>query len=180
MIDDIFQQCDNPDLVENRHQEVVADAFASMKNLVPLTTGMNLALLIPGAKEVPEDGYIAKDGDSANFGLHVLEDAVHGLDTRAKSSKLAATILLLNLYTVHGMNNYFVDELFSILHSHILPENNSLPRNHYLAKILIQKLDLAYNTIHACKSGSILFQEEYANKKKNPKCNKPRFKDQDQ
>jgi hypothetical protein len=72
----------------------------------------------------------------ANFDLHALEDAVSGLYMGAKSSKLTATILLLNLCSVHGVNNYFVDELFSILHSHILHEDNSLLQNQYAAKAL--------------------------------------------
>jgi hypothetical protein len=50
---------------------------------------------------------VAKDGDSAKFDPHTLEDAVHGLYTRAKSSKLATTILLLNLCIIHGVGNSF-------------------------------------------------------------------------
>jgi hypothetical protein len=58
-------------------------------------------------EEVPKDGNNAKDGDSAKFDPHTLEDAVHGLYTRAKSSKLATTILLLNLCIIHGVGNSF-------------------------------------------------------------------------
>jgi hypothetical protein len=120
-----------------------------------------------------------EDGDTANFDPHDLEDAIRGLYRGAKSLKLAATILLLNLCSVHGVSNSFVDELFSILHGHILPEGNSLPQNQYVAKALTRQLGLAYNSIHACESGCVLFRGEYANETTCPKCHKPRFKDQE-
>jgi hypothetical protein len=77
------------------------------------------------------------------------------------------------------VSNCFVDKLFSILHGHILPEGNSLPRNQYAAKALTRQLGLAYNSIHACKSGCVLFRNKYANETTCPKCRKPRFKDQE-
>jgi hypothetical protein len=113
--------------------------------------------------DVPLDGDDAEDEGDANFDPHALEAAVRGLYTGAKSSTLAATILLLNLCTIHGVSNCFVDELFSILHGHILPEGNSLPRNYYAAKTMTKKLGLGYNTIHACESGCVLFRGEHAN-----------------
>jgi hypothetical protein len=88
---------------------------------------MNLPFLIPGQRRFPEEETNREDGDTANFDPHDLEDAIRGLYRGAKSLKLAATILLLNLCSVHGVNNSSVDELFSILHGHILPEGNSLP-----------------------------------------------------
>jgi hypothetical protein len=129
--------------------------------------------------DIPLDGDDAEDGGDANFDPHALEAIVQGLYSGAKSSTLAATILLLNLCIIHGVSNYFVDELFSILHGHILPENNSLPRNYYAAKTMTKKLGLGYNTIHACESGCVLFRGEHANETKCPKCEKPRHKDQD-
>jgi hypothetical protein len=108
-----------------------------------------------------------------------MEDAVQELYTRAKSSKLATTILLLNLCTVHGVSNCFVDELFSILHAHLLLDGNSLPKNHYAARTLTKKLGLAYTSIHACESRCVLFRGEYANETTCPKCGSSRFKDQE-
>jgi hypothetical protein len=71
-----------------------------------------------------------------------------------------------------------VDELFTILHGHILPKGNCLPRNHYATKTLTRKLGLAYNTIHAWQSGCVLFRGELVNETNCPKCDKPRYKDQ--
>jgi hypothetical protein len=56
-----------------------------------------------------------EEGGNANFDPQALEDAVTSLYSGAKSSTLTATILLLNLYNVHGVSNCFVDELFTIL-----------------------------------------------------------------
>jgi hypothetical protein len=69
---------------------------------------------------------------------------------------------LMNLCTVHEVSNNFADELFTILHCHFLPDGNTLPRNHYAAKSLTSKLGLAYNSIHACGKGCVLFRGEYA------------------
>jgi hypothetical protein len=161
----------------------VADAFAIEDNIHKESRSSNnwneSCFANPGREEVPKDGNDAEDRDNANFDPHALEGAVHGLYTGAKSSKLVATIFLLNLCTIHGVNNYSVDELFSILHGHILLKDNSLPGNHYTENTLIQKLGLAYDTILTCESSCVLFQGEYANEMKCPKCNKPRLKDQD-
>jgi hypothetical protein len=59
-------------------------------------------------------------------------------------TKLAATILLMNLCTVHGVSNNFADELFTIMHCHLLSAGYTLPRNHYAAKTLTTKLGLVF------------------------------------
>jgi hypothetical protein len=65
------------------------------------------------------------------------------------------------------------------LHNHLLPNKNSLPKNHYAVKTLTKKLGLAYRSIHVCEIRCVLFQREYANETNCPKCGRPRFKDQD-
>jgi hypothetical protein len=85
----------------------------------------------------------------------------------------------MNLCTVHGVSNNFGDELFTILHRHLLREGNILPRNHYAAKSLTSKLDLTYTSIHACGKGCVLFKGEYADAELCPKCDGPRFNDGD-
>jgi hypothetical protein len=67
------------------------------------------------------------------------------------------TILLVNLCTVHEVNNKFVDELFALLHHHLLPEPNFLTTNYYVAKGLTQKLGLYYENIHTYVKGCTLF-----------------------
>jgi hypothetical protein len=175
MIDDAFEQCDAPDPIEERvHEEV---AFAAADNIHEESTSTSNweepCNVEPGA----DDGNNEEDEEKANFDPRDLEDAVHELYTGAKSSKLAATILLLNLCMVHGVSNCFADELFSILHKHLLPDRNSLPKNHYAAKTLTKKLGLAYKSIHTCEVGCVLYRGEYANETNCPTCGSPRFKD---
>ena len=97
----------------------------------------------------------------------------------SKSSKLAATILLMNLCTVHGVSNQCANKFFSILHLHLLPKNNTLPKNYHAAKSLTMKLGLKYKTIHACEKGCMLFRGEHANALRCPKCNGRRYRDED-
>jgi hypothetical protein len=115
--------------------------------------------------------------EDPNFDSRALEDAITPSSAATKCLKLAATILFMNLCTVHGISSSFAEEFFTILHVHILLENNCLSKNHYAAKLLTKKLGLAYNTIHACKKGYVLFRGVDADVEKCPKCDQPRYKD---
>jgi hypothetical protein len=130
MIDDTFEECDDGEAREDRLQEAVAAAFVVADNIHEEFRSHDdwnePSFSNPRQEEGPKDGQNADDGDRPNFDPHALEDALRGLYSRAKSSKLASTILLLNFCTVHGVSNCFIDELFSILHGHILPDGNSL------------------------------------------------------
>jgi hypothetical protein len=121
------------------------------------------------------EGHENNDG----FDPTMLEEVIQELYKGSRSTKLAATILLMNLCTVHGVSNNFVDELFTILHRHLLPEGNILPRNQYAAKSLTSKLGLTYTSIYACGKGCVLFRDEYADAERCPKCDGPRFSDGD-
>jgi hypothetical protein len=116
---------------------------------------------------------------SDHFDPTMLEKAIQELYEGSRSTKLAATILLMNLYIVHGVSNNFADELFTILHRHLLPERNRLPKNQYAAKSLTSKLGLTYTSIHACGKGCVLFRGEYADAERCPKCDRLRFSDGD-
>jgi hypothetical protein len=71
--------------------------------------------------------------------------------------RFAATMLLMNISIVHGVNNKLVDELLSFLHKHLLLVDNCLPTNIYHAKTLTRKVGLSYKIIHACLNGCVLF-----------------------
>ena len=114
----------------------------------------------------------------ANFDPTEMQEAIQELYRTSKCSKLAATILLMNLCTVHGVSNSFADEMFRLLHGHILPKGNSLSRNYHVARSLTQKLGLSYNSIHACERGCVLFRGDYADAQRCPKCNGPRYRDE--
>lgn len=55
-----------------------------------------------------------------NFDARALEESLEHLFEDARSCKLATTVLLMNLCTVHGASNQCANELFSILHLHLL------------------------------------------------------------
>lgn len=114
-----------------------------------------------------------------SFDARALRGCLEPLYDEAASSKLAATVLLMNLCTVHGVSNHCANELFSILHSHLLPRNNNLPRNYYAAQALTGKLGLTYNTIHACERGCVLFRGPYEQDLRCPKCGGRRYRDEE-
>ncbi len=86
-------------------------------------------------------------------------------------------MLLMNICTIHGVNNKFVDELLSLLHKYPLLPNNCLPSNMYHAKTLTMKVGLNFHIIQACPKGCILFQGVHTNLDTCPKCGLTRYND---
>jgi hypothetical protein len=86
-----------------------------------------------------------------------LRDACRFLYLRAPSSKLALTMLLMNVCIVHGVSNKYVNELLSLLHKYLLPLGNFLIVNMYHANALTRKVRLDYKLIHVCQNGRVLF-----------------------
>jgi len=93
------------------------------------------------------------------------------------STKLAATMLLMNICTIHGVSNKFVDELLALLHKHLILVGNCLPTNIYHAKTLSRKVGLNYKMIHACLNGCVLFRGGYGELEACPKCWSSWYKD---
>ena len=116
--------------------------------------------------------------EDAQFDATALEESMEHLYGGARSSKLAATVLLMNLCTVHSISNSCANELFSILHRHLLPENNTLPQTYHAAKNLTGRLGLTYNSIHACERGCVLFRGPHRNTLECPKCGGRRYRDE--
>ena len=94
----------------------------------------------------------------------------------ARSTKLAAIILIMNLCTIYRISNTFADELFAILHAHLLPQENSLPKNYHGAKSLTMKVGLFYNSIHAYEKDCVLFRNEHVDVLCCPKCEQSRYR----
>jgi hypothetical protein len=59
----------------------------------------------------------------------------------------------MNLCTLHGANNKFTDELFTLLQFHLLPIDNCLPQNYYVVKTLTRSLNLDYKISMFVKKG---------------------------
>ena len=101
----------------------------------------------------------------------------HPLFAGSSVTKLAATILIITICTMHGVNNKFVDELLYLLHKYILPQPNSLPSNINHAKVLVKKIGYSYESIYVCNNGCVLFQgDTYKDMTKCPGCNANQYK----
>jgi hypothetical protein len=107
-----------------------------------------------------------------------LEEAIKELYKGSKCTKLATTILFVNLCMMHGVNNKFAYELFTLLRLHLLLADNCLPHNYYVAKTLTRKIGLDYKNIRVCGKRCVLFRSEYRNVINCPKCGTPRYKDE--
>jgi hypothetical protein len=154
MINDTFEECNDPDPADGRLQETVAKALAvadSIHEGCRSSQNWDEACISDRLHDnMATDAGDGEEGANANFDPQALEDAVTGLYTGAKSSTLATTILLLNLCTVHGMSNCFVDELFTILQDHILLEGNFLPRKtRHLSFHIMQIMPLFSYMVHS-------------------------------
>ena len=77
----------------------------------------------------------------------------------APMNRLGTILMLLNLCSVYGVSNNFIDELFGLLKNELLPKVNTLPKTCYEATKTMKKLGLAYDTIHACEAGCVLFRK---------------------
>ena len=73
----------------------------------------------------------------------------HPLYVGAFVIKLAATMLIMTICTMHGVNNKFMDKLLYLLHKYILPGSNYFPTNMYHMKVLVEKISHIYENIHA-------------------------------
>jgi hypothetical protein len=65
---------------------------------------------------------------SDHFDPTMLEEAIHELYKGSRNTKLAATILLMNLYTVHGVSNNFADELLLFCIAISCPKGTDCPK----------------------------------------------------
>jgi hypothetical protein len=153
IVDDAFQGPNEATVLEDRVQDALLHAFT-------LTDGVHAECIRNDGDEIdPLPNYCvdepigetnARDAsENDNFDPHALEEAIRPVYKGAKCMQVAATILLMNLCTIHGVTNGFADELFTILNSHLLPTENVLPKNYYAARPLTAKLGLSYNSIHA-------------------------------
>jgi hypothetical protein len=163
MVEETFQNANDTFILEERMQEVVVDAFA----VADAVHDNYMEDGVQDGEDVPDLGVQEPVGESAeggsdeasNFDPHMLEDAMKPLYRGAKCTELAGTILLMNVCMVHGVSNNFTQELFAILHGHLLPEDNCVPKKYYSTRSLTSKLGLSYRTIHACEKGCIIFRK---------------------
>jgi hypothetical protein len=92
---------------------------------------------------------------------------------------LLTVLLLLNLKIVHGVNNVFRDELFSLLTMELLPKGNKMLAT-YDALKLIMELGLNYDSIHNSTNGCLFLKGNLKDCKVCPKCNTKRYVEESQ
>jgi hypothetical protein len=101
---------------------------------------------------------VASD-DDISIEANCLREACQPLYNGVRCTKLTSTLLLMNVCTILGVSNKFMDELLTLFHKHLLSNDNLLPPNMYVIKNLTRKIGLDYKHIHACVNGCILFQK---------------------
>ena len=183
MVDQALEPAEDPTFAMERLQEEVRDSFAIADSIheesMEAGCGDTTEEVECRDEEHPPDVDTSNGDGEPRFDARVLEESLRHLYDGARSSKLTATILLMNLCSVHGVTNQCANELFSILHSHLLPENNSLPRTYHATKSLTGKLGLTYNTIHACEHGCVIFRGPHEDALRCPKCGGQRYRDEE-
>jgi hypothetical protein len=120
MVEDAFQHADESMALEERTIEIVEEEFMVVNGLPrEVAEGYNNGEGEVGTKiereyELLGDA-VLEDGVEDNIFDPVALEEAKPLYTSTKCTELAATIVLMNLCIVHGVNNKFVDELFTLL-----------------------------------------------------------------
>ena len=94
----------------------------------------------------------------------------------SKYSKLSSIVELYNLKTKHGWSDTSFNDLLELIED-MLPENNVLLTSMYLVNKFLRKFNLNYTQIHACVNDCCLFTKENADAQLCPKCQTPRWKE---
>eukprot|EP00256_Glycine_max_P069195 XP_025983790.1 uncharacterized protein LOC100791086 [Glycine max] len=90
-------------------------------------------------------------------------------------TRLSAVLALVNLKARFGWSDKSFTELLVLL-KNMLPEQNTLPKNHYEAKKILCPVGMEYKKIHACPNDCILYRNEYAELRQCPTCGVSRYK----
>jgi hypothetical protein len=158
---DRAQQIENQlgaDDMANTH--VLQEVFSIVDELVIVLENMPKTFEGDAKDGPPTNGMGTTNVNDEDSGADLvgLQEACQTLYPNARSTKLTTTMLLMNICTVHGVSNKFVDELLSLLHRYLLPPNNCLLSNMHHAKTLTKKVGLNYHIIHVCPNGCICFK----------------------
>ena len=125
-----------------------------------------------------EDIDETKFADTTIEALELLySQASHPVYPGSSVGLISAVVVLMTLCTTHGVSNTFATGLLHYLSRELLPKENVLPAKHYTTKGVLQALGLAYNIIHACPPGCVLFCGEHKDLKSCPQCGKNRYQE---
>ena len=100
----------------------------------------------------------------------------------ASITQFQAFSILTSWFTLHpGISKSAFDRLLYLLHTHILPTGNTLPRTYKEVQKSLRNLLTPTKAYHCCVNDCVIFRDsdtkKYANLDHCPKCNEPRFMD---
>jgi len=90
-------------------------------------------------------------------------------------TRLSVVLALVNLMARFGWSDKKFNELLVILKK-MLPENNTLPKNHYKEKKILCLVGMKYQKIDVCPNDCILYRNQFAEMRKCPTCGVSRYK----
>ena len=93
-------------------------------------------------------------------------------------TRLSRVLALVNLKARFGWSDKSFTELFLLL-KNLLPEDNTLPKNHYKAKKILCLVGMEYQKIHAYLNDFILYRNQFVEMHKCPTCGVSRYKVKD-
>lgn len=140
LVDNVFQQDHGNVKLEERIKDDALQAFALADAIHELSFEDDIENRGVDIDDVDMDETVVEmDVDRNNIGdascqPWLLKEAINLLYRSACCIELVASILLVNLCKVHGVSNNFAKELFNLLHNHLLSEENTQPKNHYIVK----------------------------------------------
>ncbi|KAL3689491.1 hypothetical protein R1sor_015800 [Riccia sorocarpa] len=94
----------------------------------------------------------------------------------AKCSRLAYTLLILNLQARFRCSNECISGIFRLLAEKILPEGSDVPQSRPEAKKILKTVGMDYEMIHTRENDCILYRNEYKDETSCPKCNTSRYR----
>ena len=124
-----------------------------------------------------EDIDWGESDDETDISIAALEEAaLTPLFAGSEYSCMASTYLILNGGKVHGNSNVYMDELFRLLSTSLLPQPNSLPSSYREASEYLRKLGHSYKSYDVCANNCRLFRGELRRATFCPECRAPRKK----
>lgn len=112
------------------------------------------------------------DTDAAVTALE--EAATTPLFAGSDYSSMGTTYVLLSGGKLHGCSDTYLDELFRVLSTTILPKPNSLPRTYREASDYLRRLGHSYKSYDVCPNNCRLFRGELKDARVCPVCRAPR------
>ena len=116
----------------------------------------------------------AEEADAAVTALE--EAALTPLFEGSNHSSMGTTYILLSGAKLHGCTDIYIDELFRIFSTSILPQPNSLPKTYREASEYLRRLGHSYISYDVCPNLCCLFRGELELARVCPKCRAPRKK----